>query len=99
MFVVAVLFELHPERAAEFRAAVLKNAAASIQTEEGCHRFDVCFSDDGTNCFLYELYTDAAAFDVHKSTAHFQEFSQHVPTCVANRRFESYQLPDNPHLK
>lgn len=92
MHVVAVLFDLVPDRKDEFRAAVLENASRSLALEEGCHRFDVAFSSDGLRCFLYELYSDRAAFDEHLRTSHFARFNASTGEMIAHKRVESYQL-------
>lgn len=92
MYVVTVWFDLEPEHAETFRGAILENAAISLRDEPGCHRFDVCLSDDGARCFLYELYTDRAAFDEHLRTTHFQEFNQRSAPLVREKRVETFQL-------
>ena len=97
MFVVAVRFELFPEGAEAFKNAVLPNAAASEMTEPGCRQFDACFNEDGTHCFLYEVYDDEAAFEAHRNSAHFLKFKDAIEGTVKDRRFESYDLPVNPH--
>ena len=66
MFVVTVDFRSAPDKATDFLAALRENAAASVRDEPGCLRFDVCTDpDDPTRVFLYEIYTDAAAFEAH----------------------------------
>lgn len=97
MFVVAVQFKIHPEHVAGFKDAVLKNAAASERDEPGCAQFDACFNADGTECFLYEVYKDEAAFGAHRETPHFKAFFETVQSMIADRRFESYERPDNPY--
>lgn len=47
MYGVTVLFELDPGRSGAFRSAILENARTALREEEGCHRFDVAFSEDG----------------------------------------------------
>jgi (4S)-4-hydroxy-5-phosphonooxypentane-2,3-dione isomerase len=92
MLVVAVLYEIKPESREAFRDAILKNAAASLRDESECHRFDVSFSPDGLRCFLYELYTDEAAFDSHRRTEHFAEFFQVAQEAAAGKRLETYAM-------
>lgn len=92
MFVVAVLYEIKAESVAAFRAAILKNAAASLRDEPGCHRFDVSFTPDGRRGFLYELYTDEAAFAAHRATAHFAEFNGAAQPMTENKRIETFTL-------
>ena len=95
MFVVTVHFELIPQHAERFRESILKNAAASLQRETGCHHFDVCFSEDGQRCFLYELYTDRVAFEAHMRTTHFIEFNSVTDEIVAAKQLETFILADN----
>jgi (4S)-4-hydroxy-5-phosphonooxypentane-2,3-dione isomerase len=94
MFVVAVLYEIKAESVAAFRAAILKNAAASLGDEQGCHRFDVSFAPDGLRCFLYELYADEAAFAAHRETAHFAEFNRAAQPMTVNKRIETFTLAE-----
>lgn len=91
MFVVTVQFEIVAEQAPAFRQAILKNAAQSLR-EPGCRRFDVCFSEDGQRCFLYELYTDRAAFDAHLATPHFLEFNRVSKGLVSQKKLDTYTL-------
>ena len=95
MFVVAVLYEIKEESVAAFRAAILKNAAASVRDEPGCHRFDVSSTPDGRRFFLYELYTDEAAFAAHRETAHFAEFNRIAQETMENKRIETFTLAEN----
>ena len=72
---------------------MLENARQSLDLEPGCHRFDVCTGPDGKNAvFLYELYSDAAAFESHKSMAHFLEFSAKTEQMVASKTVETFTL-------
>lgn len=97
MYIVAVQFELHPEHSDAFKDAVLVNAAASEQTEPGCHQFDVCFNADGTQCFLYEVYDDEAAFGAHRASEHFKIFAGKTQEMVINKRLEIYERLGNPY--
>ena len=92
MFVIAVLFETSKPDA--FSNAIEPNAAAS-RKEPGCHRFDVCYADDGKKIFLYELYDDEAAFKAHLATPHFATFADAIKSIVSNKRLERFQLSDS----
>ena len=93
MYVVTVSFRQKPEHAEEFLTAIRDNAAQSLQDEPGCHRFDVAIGDDGPETvFLYELYTDRAAFDAHLQTAHFKAFDALVAPWVASKDVHCYHL-------
>ena len=75
MFSLMVQMEVRPGRRAEFLAGMAANAEASVRDEPGCLRFDVCSVGSDENRFvLYELYTDAAAFEAHKASLHFAEW-------------------------
>jgi quinol monooxygenase YgiN len=75
MFSLVVQLEVRPERRAEFLAAIAANAEASVRDEPGCLRFDVSAVEGSENRFiLYELYTDAAAFEAHRAAPHFAQW-------------------------
>jgi quinol monooxygenase YgiN len=72
MFSLVVQMEVRPGRREQFLAGMSANAEASVRDEPGCLRFDVCAVGSDENRFvLYELYTDAAAFEAHKASPHF----------------------------
>lgn len=93
MFVVTVTFVIKPEHVADFAPAMLANARASLETEPGCRRFDVCRDPaNPTVTFLYEIYDDKAAFDVHKSMPHFKAFDAQVAPWVADKQVKTWVL-------
>ena len=72
MFSLVVQMEVQAGRREEFLAGMTANAEASVRDEPGCLRFDVSSVEgDENRFFLYELYTDAAAFAAHKASPHF----------------------------
>ncbi|MEK0085144.1 putative quinol monooxygenase [Benzoatithermus flavus] len=76
--VILVEFTLAPATRDAFRALVLENAAASMQREPGCRRFDVLVpeGDPGDRVILYEIYDDAAAFEAHLASEHYRRFAE-----------------------
>ena len=51
---------------------MIENARAAVRDEPGCLRFDVIQdADDGNRMWLYEVYTDEAAFQAHTQGPHF----------------------------
>lgn len=94
MYLVAVTFEIAPTHAAEFSARVARQAEDSL-TEEGCHRFDV-WVDPGNpaRVFLYEIYTDRAAFDVHLASDHFKAFDAEVSGWIIDKMVETSVLSE-----
>lgn len=57
-----------------FLATIKDTAMRSVRDEPGCVRFDV-FQDEGdeNRFLLYEVYTDATAFEAHLATPHAQQ--------------------------
>lgn len=91
MFVVTVRFSVHPEHADHFRAAMLEQARNSLDLEPGCHQFDVATdADNPTAIFLYELYTDKAAFDLHLASPHFEAFDKMVSPWVEHKSVQTF---------
>ena len=92
MYVVTVEFMVEPQQAAAFLREVVANARVSRDTEPGCRQFDVCaMHDDPTTIFLYEVYTDRAAFDAHLATSHFRSFDAAVGSWVARRTVRIFE--------
>jgi len=93
MFVVTVTFGIQPDHVEGFQAAVLSQARNSLELEADCHRFDVCFDDDDPGrVFLYELYTDAAAFQAHLDSAHFKDFDATVADWLESKEVDTWRL-------
>ena len=77
MFSLVVQMQVRPDRREEFLAGMAANAEASVRDEPGCLRFDVsAVAADGNRFFLYELYTDAEAFEAHKASPHFARWRE-----------------------
>jgi autoinducer 2-degrading protein len=86
VFTLIVHFVIKPEHAEEFLAAVVRQAINSKQQEPACLQFDVNRSpSDPTHFFLYEVYINAAAFDAHKQTLHFADFSKTVADMIQSK--------------
>lgn len=94
MLLVAVTFEIAPDRAEAFRDRVGQQAADSL-TEPGCRRFDVwCDTGDCTRVFLFEIYDDRAAFDAHLASDHFKAFDAEVSPWVREKHIETWTLSE-----
>ena len=86
MFVVAVEFVIDDNQVEAFRQQVLLQAQNSLKLEEACRVFDVCFDPEcPTDCFLYEVYDDRAAFDRHRQTSHFSNFTTAVTPWILSK--------------
>lgn len=91
MYCVTVLFTLVPGAETRFLALVRTNATQSVADEPGCLRFDVCHDPaKPKQVFLYELYTDRAAFDAHLATPHFKAFDAACDGLVTGKSVTTY---------
>lgn len=91
MYVVTVVFEPRPERASDFRRAIVANARASRERESGCRQFDVCVESATGTVFLYEVYDDRAAFDAHLASDHFRAFDAEARDWVARKAVRTFE--------
>ncbi len=95
MFAVTVSFNIRKGKAAEFLNAMKLQARNSLRLETGCHHFDVCVDEnDEHRIFLYELYTNRAAFDLHMESAHYRAFSDQVAPWVEDKEVRFWKLKD-----
>lgn len=77
MFVVIVDWRVAPEDADTFAALLEGQAHTSLSREPACRVFDVAQDpEDPGSFFLYEVYDDRAAFDLHLETPHFAAFAK-----------------------
>ena len=93
MYVVTVTFEIEPDHIEPFTAAMLTQARNSLVLEERCRRFDVCRDPDHPErIFLYELYDNRAAFDLHLASDHFKSFDRTVTPWVRQKTVATWTL-------
>ena len=66
---LVVDFTVKPGTKAQFLQIIREHASKTLGNEEGCLQFEVCDPVEGENrVFLYEMYADDAAFEVHKAS-------------------------------
>jgi quinol monooxygenase YgiN len=97
-FAITVSFELEDGAAEKFHRLVAENARQSVALEPGCLRFDVLFPANGAmsrEVFLYEIYTDTAAFDVHLASAHFKSFDEETRALVRKKTVNAFTVDQN----
>ena len=93
MYAVCVTFTLSPGQIEAFLPLMHQQAQNSLNLEPGCSRFDVLQSSEAPEIvFLYEIYDDAAAFQLHLDSTHFKEFDQAVTPLVADKQVSTYNL-------
>lgn len=72
MYVIIAPIQIKDGHKDEFIEAMLDDARGSVQNEPGCLRFDVIQdAGDPNRIWLYEVYTDEAAFQAHTEAPHF----------------------------
>lgn len=72
MYCLLLKTQLKPGSLEAFMEAMRINAVASVRDEPGCLVFDVLRDrSDPDRVWLYEVYTDEAAFEAHMQTPHF----------------------------
>ena len=97
MFVTTTLFEVEADSLALFRAAITKHAEVTRQRENGCRRFDVNFDPKiPTRCLAYAVFADAAAYNHHIVTEHFNIFDEVTLPWVVSRSLEFWDLIASP---
>lgn len=94
---IAVCVSIAVKKGMETRLleAVSIQAQRSLAREPDCRRFDVSHRIGEDTCheiFLYELYTDKAAFEAHLATPHFLSFDHSSADCIKRKNVLIYDL-------
>ena len=90
-FIVTVDWHIKPSKAVTFAGLARQQAENSVNLEAECLMFDLAVSRDDPNHFLmYEIYTDAEAFQHHLDAAHFKAFSEQTAGYVLSRTIKTY---------
>ena len=86
MHIVLVHVHVKSEYLPAFQEATRENARNSV-LEAGIARFDVLQSQDDPNRFiLIEVYRSVEATQMHKDTAHYQQWRDRVSEMMAEPR-------------
>jgi autoinducer 2-degrading protein len=97
-FAITVSFELEEGAAEKFHCLVAENARQSVALEPGCLRFDVLFPTNGatgSEVFLYEIYANPAAFDIHLASPHFKSFDEETRALVRKKTVNAFTVDQN----
>lgn len=66
---LVVGFEVKPGMKSRFLEVMREHASKTLEDEEGCLEFFVCDPvEGGDRVFLYEMYADEAALEIHKAS-------------------------------
>ncbi|MFW2364946.1 MAG: putative quinol monooxygenase [Desulforhopalus sp.] len=97
MIVLAVTFVVKKDHIEDFEQVIKTQATNSITREPECLQFDVCFDPtDRSRVFLYEVYTNHAALEVHRNTEYFLKYSATVEGWIVSKTAEQYQRWSGP---
>ena len=93
MYAVCVTLQVKAGVLDTFMPLMQKQAQNSLEKEEACRRFDICTNPENPDeVFLYEVYEDASAFQVHLATVHFKVFDTAVQPLLAGKTVNTYSL-------
>ncbi len=90
MYAVCVTFKIGSDDFDRFLVRMSQQARDSLTLEPGCHRFDVCHNGQDT-VFLYELYSDPDAFQIHVESNHFKDFDQEVQPWIVEKLVSTFE--------
>ena len=92
MYVVIVEFTIREGFHEAFRERVRQQARDSLAQEDECLVFDVCIDPQREHfVLLYEVYSDATAFDAHLAAPHFVDFDATVRDWVEDKRVSRFE--------
>ena len=92
MFVVVVFLEALVGRQQELADVLRKHAAACVEEEPGCHRYDISVDPlEGGTFLLYQTYTDEAAYLAHREMPHYASFRTLTDPWLKSRRVLTYR--------
>lgn len=97
-FAITVAFELKENAFDEFYRLVTENAAASVNLEPDCIRFDVLTpvqAGMGPDVLLYEIYRSRAAFELHLASEHFLNFDRRTRDLVRSKTVFAFNALEN----
>ena len=96
MYVITVEFIIKESHIESFKKRMLQQAIDSLKKEKDCFYFDVCFDEDNlSRVFLYEIYKDENAFNIHLKSSHYNSFNEEVTPWVEKKiinKFEKQEL-------
>ena len=79
--------QIDPAQAEAFAAATREVGQASVRLEEGCLvLYAVAEKDNPAFVRVFEIYRDAAAYQAHVQTPHFQKFRSTTDAMVKSRK-------------
>jgi autoinducer 2-degrading protein len=91
MFAVFVTFDVKPDFRDVFVKRMHQQAEDSLEKEKDCGIFEVWLDSKTPNRVqLYEVYMDAAAFDIHLQSAHFKDFDATIGEMIVSKTISTF---------
>jgi quinol monooxygenase YgiN len=79
--------EIDPARLDDFKSAVTEGVEAAVRTEPGVLALYVVYEKDRPSRIrVFEMYTDAHAYQLHLETPHFKKFRDTTDKMVQSRK-------------
>jgi quinol monooxygenase YgiN len=86
-FIRIAELDIDPARLEAFKAAIAAGIEAAVSTEpKVLALYAVADKDNPARIRVFEIYTDAQAYEAHRQTAHFQKFFESTKSMVVSRR-------------
>ena len=83
---IIVQFNIKDGQKDAFLDIMRAHAAKTMETEDGCERFDVMTAADGSpTVFLCEVYKDDAAFDLHRNQPRMKDVQASYKDLIVDR--------------
>ncbi len=80
-------FEIYPEQLDAFNTLIRNHAAGTLAEEEGCLAFAIGVDQDAqTHYWLYELYKDLGALELHRNSSRLIRFREERIPMVKSMR-------------
>ena len=88
-FAIFVTVKVKPGMGDQFKEFILENATAAVRDEPECHEFRVLNTEGDAETFhFFEVYTNAAALDVHRETPHYKKFAEGTADMVLEKEIQ-----------
>ena len=90
---LVVEFKVKPGTKTQFLEIIREHASKTLENEEGCLQFFVCDPVEGENrAFLYEMYADEAALEVHKASPTLARTRERYADIVESRAIHACRV-------
>jgi len=89
---IAPVFKIHKDHYDAFLKRVCQQRDDCLTNEPGCHYFDVLAAGDGETVMLYEVYSDEAALEKHRTYPHHASFKADTEPMVRSLDFVKYAV-------